>query len=289
MKILVLGIDGMLGSTVFKHFEQKGFEVGGTSRKKQNLAGRIFHYSILDNSEYFEFSSYDFIINCVGKIKQQINEKDFYELSETYKINSIFPHHLSTSLQDKNCKIIQIATDCVFSGKQGLYTENSKHELTDHYSTSKSLGEVVSNNIKHIRCSLVGPEKHGFNGLFEWFNHLPKNAVIEGFKNHIWNGITTICYANLVEGIISKNSFESLGHVTHIVPSDVISKFDLLTLFKEYLGRTDIRIIPSYTEEKVDRTLLTIYPEVNQTIWENSKYQKIANIDFLVNEMIRSL
>jgi dTDP-4-dehydrorhamnose reductase len=289
MKILVLGIDGMLGSMVFKHFEDKGFDVSGTSRKRQNIDRKIFYYSVLEKSYNFEFSNFSFIINCLGKIKQQINETDFNDLSETYKINSIFPHYLSASILEKNCKIIQIATDCVFSGGQGLYAENSKHELTDHYSISKSLGEVVSTNIRHLRCSLIGPEKSGFNGLFEWFNHLPKNAVVQGFKNHIWNGVTTICFANLVEGIVSNQSFDDLGHITHLVPSDMITKFDLLSLFKDYLGRDDIRILPSYTEEKIDRTLSTIHPKVNQSIWGKSKYQKITDIDFLVKEMIHNL
>lgn len=289
MKILVLGIDGMLGSTVFEHFKKESLEVWGTSRKKQNLDDRVKYYSILEPTENFEFSNYDFIVNCLGKIKQQINEKDFSGLSDAYKINSIFPYYLSTSTLNRDCKIIQVATDCVFSGKQGFYKENSEHELTDHYSASKSLGEVFSDNVKHLRCSLVGPEKFGFNGLFEWFNHLPKNSAIQGYKNHIWNGITSICYANLLEGIISNQIFDSLGHVTHIVPSDVINKFDLLTLFKDYLGRKDIQIIPANTENKVDRTLSTIYPKVNQSIWEKSKYQKIAGIDFLIKEMTNNL
>jgi dTDP-4-dehydrorhamnose reductase len=289
LKILILGIDGMLGSAVFKYFSQKNYDVSGTSRKLSGVSNRVYYHSILEDETNLDFSDFDYVINCLGRIKQQIDEKDLNCISETYKINSVYPWFLSSNLLKTNTRIIQVATDCVFSGTSGSYTENSKHELTDHYSVSKSLGEVLSNNVIHLRCSLIGPEKYGFRGLFEWFNRLPRNSVIDGYENHMWNGITTLCYSRILEGIILNKGFDSLRNVTHVVPSGVISKYDLLVLLSDLLGRGDIQITPSVTENKIDRTLATIYPERNSLLWEWAQYKKIADIPFLVKELIEGI
>jgi dTDP-4-dehydrorhamnose reductase len=246
----------------------------------------VYYHSILEDETNLDLSDFDYVINCLGRIKQQIDEKDLNCLRETYKINSVYPWFLSSKLLKTNTRIIQVATDCVFSGSSGSYTENSKHELTDHYSASKSLGEAVSNNVIHLRCSLIGPEIYGFKGLFEWFNRLPRNSVIEGYENHMWNGITTLGYSKILEGIIVNKSFDSLRNVTHIVPTGVISKYDLLVLFKELLGRSDVQITPSVSEYNIDRTLATIYPERSGLLWGRSEYKKIIDIPFLVKEMI---
>ena len=43
-------------------------------------------------------------------------------------------------------KVIQIATDCVFDGLKGNYTEDDKHNAIDVYGKTKSLGEVSADN-----------------------------------------------------------------------------------------------------------------------------------------------
>ena len=49
----------------------------------------------------------------------------------------------SSFLEQSNGPILQIATDCVYSGATGGYTESSSHDALDVYGKTKSLGEVA--------------------------------------------------------------------------------------------------------------------------------------------------
>ena len=53
--------------------------------------------------------------------------------------------------------MIHVTTDCVFSGKDGNYNENSIHDETNDYGISKSLGELCDTTI--IRTSIIGENK----------------------------------------------------------------------------------------------------------------------------------
>lgn len=82
-------------------------------------------------------------------------------------MNSEFPHIISEIFPKS--KIFQIATDCVFSGTKGNYTEDDFHNATDIYGKTKSLGEVKNNNFFNLRTSIIGKELDGKFSLIEWF------------------------------------------------------------------------------------------------------------------------
>ena len=54
-----------------------------------------------------------------------------------------------------------------------------------------------------------------------------------GFKNHLWNGITTRHFGKIVSILITKNI--KIPNMLHIVPSNTVNKFQLLKLFRENL------------------------------------------------------
>ena len=57
------------------------------------------------------------------------------------KINTLFPYILSEIGERNSANIIHITTDCVWSGKEGNYNEDSPHDALDVYGKTKSLGE----------------------------------------------------------------------------------------------------------------------------------------------------
>ena len=63
----------------------------------------------------------DFIINCVGIIK---HNKNINNNLDVLMCNSILPHQLAVRCKIFNFRLINISTDCVFSGANGNYTEN---------------------------------------------------------------------------------------------------------------------------------------------------------------------
>ena len=171
------------------------------------------------------------------------------EVSGIYKKNDI--------------KVIQIGTDCVYSGKKGLYDESDAHDPLDVYGKSKSLGEVFDSSALIIRCSIIGPEiKEQKSFLFEWFLNQPQGGTIGGFEHHLWNGLTTLQFAQLCEKIISSNKFDALvktSYVHHYIPNNTVNKYELMNIFNDVFEK-DLKINQiNKPDQKVDRTLTTKY------------------------------
>ncbi len=211
------------------------------------------------------------VINCIGAIPQKVSD---YEVMK--KLNSDFPKKLSNS----HSKVIQIATDCVFSGKIGRYTESSPKDPIDDYGNTKWEGEQTTS--MKIRCSVIGPDlKPG--SLFEWIRKQPIGAVIHGYSDHMWNGVSTNVFAKLAKGIIETDFWQD--HTYHLVPANFVSKYELVKLIAQRTNRSDLQIIKKSTGNKVDRTLATIYTEVNQKLWELAGYSEIPTIQEIVEEI----
>ena len=56
----------------------------------------------------------------------------------------------------------------------------------------------------------------------------------------LWNGITTLQLAKAIDDAISQN----LTGLYHLTPSQSISKYDLLCLFKQIFNWNDLSIMP---------------------------------------------
>ena len=276
-KILVAGITGMLGSEVFAELQKENFNVTGTTRKE--LDAQNATQKDIENL----LCGIDYVINCIGIIKPYIHDNNSHEVQTAIKINALFPHILAAAAENTETRVIQIATDCVYDGKTGSYSESSLHNPTDVYGKTKSLGEVYSPNVMNLRCSIIGKEKKSYLSLLEWFLHRPENAEVNGFKNHVWNGVTTKAFADICSGII-KNDFPLSG-VQHVVPSDKVSKAQMLHIFADAFDRNDVIINDINAKESIDRTLSTDNKEVNEKLWKLAGYSKIPTVGYMIREI----
>ena len=294
INILVLGGTGMLGHEFIKALiNYKNFNITATSRDLKNKfisnSKKKIKWIHLD-VETIKIKSLKkivhnqhYIINCIGLIKPYIKENSLKDLKRALKINSIFPAELNESMNKSNCKIFQIATDCVFSGSKGNYNEKNLHDAFDVYGKSKSLGEINNKNFFNIRCSIIGPELKNFNSLYEWFKKSSPNSELSGFINHQWNGLTTKAYAYAVIAIIIKKIH--IPNLIHLIPADKLNKFEIIQNFKSKLNRQDIKIKKVISSVKINRTLSTSYKKENYKIWKNSIYKKVPSIQKLILEM----
>ncbi len=264
MKVLVLGSTGMLGSMVFDYLSKNSeLEVEATSRLKSDDDKKYFDVlEFLQDSSTSDFlKAYNYIINCIGIIKPHCKDDDPEGVKTAIQVNSLFPHKLSEFLKNSQTKVIQIATDCVYSGKAGKYTEDVLHDALDVYGKSKSLGEVQGDNLLNIRCSIIGPEIKGHLSLLDWFLSQPDDAELKGFAHHHWNGVTTLQFAQLCEQIIIDSDFDELiksSYLHHFLPNTTVNKYELLKIFAEVFGK-------KYKIEKVD----DIGAPVDRTIASN--------------------
>ncbi len=295
-RVLVLGGTGMLGSMILDVLDRAGgFYLGATARDRN--AAAIGHtvvpsvqWHILDatNPAIDEplarvLPGWDWVINAIGMIKHLIREDDDRKIEQAIRVNTLFPHVLARQAEALGVRVLQIATDCVFSGGKGGSQEDDAHDPLDVYGKTKSLGEVCSPAVHHLRCSIIGPESRGHRSLLEWFRGQPRGSELSGFTNHRWNGLTTLHFARLCAGIIATELPIPAMH--HVVPADAISKHDLLRCFAHAFSRSDLVITPTGGIQPVDRTLWTDDEAMNRRLWAAAGYSTAPTIARMVEEL----
>jgi len=241
MKVLVLGISGMLGSAVFRVLRDRrgAFDVVGTSRSEQTRSWypELARSSIIsgvdaENTDAliaaFASARPEVVINCIGVVKQAAAAKDPLI---TIPINSILPHRLARLAALFGARLVHISTDCVFSGRKGGYRESDPPDAEDLYGRSKLLGEVDAPGAVTLRTSIIGREPFGRYGLLEWF--LNTSGPVRGYARSVFSGLTTDELTRVIaDHVLPHRDLRGVYHVS----THPIDKYTLLTLFKDAYG-----------------------------------------------------
>jgi dTDP-4-dehydrorhamnose reductase len=296
-KVIVLGGSGMLGSMVTDFLSRDtALKVTATVRTEA-LAAKCRERLPKINWLLFDAAAPDvekalkavdgceWIINAIGITKPLVHDDNAFEVERAVRINALLPYHLAHKAEATGARVIQIATDCVYSGRKGEYTEKDEYDPLDVYGKTKSLGEVNSPRVSHLRCSIVGPEPKEHKFLLDWLLGQPKNAKVSGYTNHRWNGVTTLHFARLCRGMIAKDI--TFPRAQHIVPTGDITKCELLQDFAGNYRREDITITPAQAPVVVDRTLRTNNEAANLSIWAAAGYQRPPSVPEMVAEIAR--
>lgn len=168
----------------------------------------------------------DVVVNCIGVINKLTENAG---IPATTQINAEFPHEVYSICQPKGIRLIHMSTDCVFSGKKGVYTEDDTPDAEDIYGKTKAQGEVKGPGALTIRTSIIGRELSTSNGLLEWFIS-QKGGKVTGWTNAIFSGFPTLHISRIIGDIIQNH--EDLSGLYH-VSSEPISKYKLLTLIND--------------------------------------------------------
>jgi dTDP-4-dehydrorhamnose reductase len=286
-KVLVLGAGGMLGSMVARVLsERPDLEATTTTRGEGDsrpaaLAHR--HFDVLRDpiGPLLDEASCDWIINAVGVLKPRIDEHDPASTEEAIAVNSLFPHRLAAESAQRGQRVIQIATDGVFSGMRGPYDEEAPHDALDVYGKTKSLGEVPTPNVVHLRCSIIGTEQASPVSLLGWALSASPGAHLHGYSEQRWNGVTTLQFARVCAAVIGGVEVPS---PQHLVPADSVSKADLLEIALSAFGREDVTI-DREAGPPIDRTLTTRDREANERLWRGAGYRRPPTIADMVREL----
>lgn len=266
-KVLVIGIKGMAGHMLYNYFtENKLFAVYGLARNVES-SDTLFNVDVSDTAQLYSLFSenhFDYVVNCIGILNKDAEDHP----SKAIWFNSYFPHYLEEITKGTQTKVIHISTDCVFSGKEGGYTENDVKNGTGFYAQSKALGELTNDKDVTIRTSIIGPElnQNGI-GLFHWFMSQPDNARLKGYTNAFWSGLTTLELANVVREIIDQN----ISGLIQVAPSSKIDKFSLLSLFNTIYRNGTMTIEPN-GDYHVDKSLVSIRTDFEYQVPD---YQKM--------------
>lgn len=251
MKVFVLGCNGMAGHVITKYLQNCGHEVFGLALTKSDLLDSD-HTFVLDVTDFKKIEeivnsyNFDYIINCIGILNKQTEDNKILSIT----VNSLLPHVLVNLTKNLKTRVIHMSTDCVFSGKDGKYSEDAIADSTSFYGKTKSLGEITDNKNLTIRTSIVGPDinKNGI-GLFNWF--MKQSGNINGYTNAIWSGVTTIELAKIMNLCMQNNC----SGIVNMVNNQTISKYDLLKLFKKYFNKNDV-LINKFEDFKENKSLV---------------------------------
>ncbi len=296
-RILILGVTGMLGHTLFKEMNKNtDLEVFGTTRNKNGLENYFTDDEMIKIRGNVDADNFEtviraiasvqptIIINCIGIIKQLPISKDPLT---AITVNAQLPHRISLVARSANARFIHISTDCVFNGKKGNYTEKDHSNAEDLYGRTKFLGEVAYPHCVTLRTSIIGHELKTNYSLVDWF--MSQQNDVNGFTKAIYSGFPTIEIVNIISNyVIPNKNLTGLYHVS----SDPISKFDLLNILKE-IYKKDININP-FSDFVLDRSMNSdkfkiateyVAPSWNQLI--ENMYNHVMNDECYKNKFFR--
>lgn len=257
MRVLILGANGLIGNTILRVLSMDStLTIFGTVRSSSSLK-RLFGTALFTIYEgvdvndipkllnVFDVVKPAVVINCIGATKHKIEGN---LPLDSIELNALFPHKLAQYCRLVNARLIQISTDCVFSGEKGAYSESDRPDAEDIYGRSKALGEVLYGDSLTIRTSTIGHELETNYGLLNWF--LAQKQKCKGYKRAIFSGLPTVVLAEIIRDYIIHNpGLTGLYHIS----AQPINKYELLTLISS-IYQKEIYIEP---EESfvIDRSL----------------------------------
>ena len=268
MKVCVLGSGGLLGHMLIRVLSES-HDVYGTTREKASNSSPLARFLSSDKwidevdarnlgsvKSIFEKNQFDIAINCIGLIKQRGDQVDDRLMMS---INAEFPHQLAESANQNGTRVIQISTDCVFSGDKGNYVETDTPDPVDVYGRSKLLGELNDSTNLTLRTSHIGRELSIKKSLVEWLLS-QRNGQVSGFSGAIYSGLTTTELAKIIANLLpSASRLTGMFHVS----SEAISKLEIINQLNELL-ELKVKVVE-------DKTV-----QINRSL-NSSLFQSVAN------------
>ena len=274
-KVLILGAGGMLGHMAVRVLGEN-FEVFGTTRGNESsvpMLGKflskdswITGVNVLNDQEVervLNLLKPDAVINCVGLVKQKMDNSSYIESIE---VNALLPHKLYLLCQKYGSKLIQISTDCVFTCDPGMKSQTDNPNATDLYGRTKFLGEVDYGTALTLRTSIVGRQIPGQESFFEWVLS-QRGKTVNGYANAMYTGLTTYALSRVISEVL-ENHFSLSG--LWQVASDPISKFELMKkLNSELTLDIDIREDTDFQcDRRLDGSMFTKKTNISIPTWD---------------------
>jgi dTDP-4-dehydrorhamnose reductase len=246
MRVLVLGGSGMLGHQLCRVVSAR-METWATFRddpakyeqynfiSQQRALGGVHVEDVASVRGVLESVQPDAVVNCIGIVKQRDEAR---QAIPSIQVNALFPHQLADLCQEYDARLVQISTDCVFSGLRGGYTEADVPDPVDLYGRSKLLGELNRPGCMTLRTSIIGWQLNTFSSLLSWFSQ-QRGQRIKGYQKAVYSGFSSRVLAGLISDLIeTRPDLSGLYQVA----SEPISKYDLLVALRDKLGWDDIQI-----------------------------------------------
>jgi dTDP-4-dehydrorhamnose reductase len=282
-RLIVLGANGMLGSEVVRIAKVNSIPVVAISRSSE-VPFDVESMEFEQVARKLGLSESDWLVNCIGWIPQKSSGDKNEDKRLATLLNTNLPHQLSRAKAQLGFNWIQIATDCIYNGDRGDYSESDTKDAGDLYGLSKIAGEELSKGAIQIRCSIVGRDTRTSSGIYSWFKSVASKGLVNGYVNQHWNGVSTTAFARLSIGMLRGDLTTPVSQ--HWLPGDAVSKFELLELFAKSLGLKPSAVAPVQATNSVNRILATEDQNASDALWKLAGYLTAPSIDDLCQEFI---
>ncbi len=227
-RILITGATGMLGSTLVKQWQPTNKVYCTSTSAALPFMQHHMEFDI-KSSNYnalIEWSQPEVIVHCAALTNGNYCQEN---PSEALEINGLTLKKLTQSA-GKQCRIIYISTDAVFSADLNMAKESDLPNPDNVYGKSKELGEFFltqhSENYTIIRTTIVGlNSKNGKTGFTEWIvDSAQKKIPIQLFGDVLFNPISCKQLGVEILNILDSDLFKN--EIVHLSGSEVVSKFE---------------------------------------------------------------
>ena len=239
-----MGANGMIGHALLRCLGHE-FDTWGTVRSPRPPLELCRHFTaterILTSTDLNDSASVfrvlddvrpSVVVNCIGLTRQRDCRPDAYQQTNGYSA-----HWLARTVTDRGCRLIQLSTDCVFSGESGCYRETDIPDAREAYGVSKLAGESSLDGVLTLRKSAVGLEIRAGKSLLEWLlSH--RNGHIRTFEKVMFSGVTTATLADLTLQIIAERP--TLGGLFHVAAPSISKGVLLRRMICEWKLRTTV-------------------------------------------------
>ena len=224
-KILIIGINSLIGESILKNFSDK-YIIIGTSRRISSK------YLYLDLSKEIntwpEIESCDYIVFC-GSINTIEGCNQNEKLS--FRVNVYSMMDIIKKYKNNKTKLIFFSSSHVFDGKKQFYTEEDKPNPLNVLGIQKLMGEELILNEKGLVIRLTKVLDHNFPRFIDWCLLLKKNKPLKVFSNLTVSLIP-------IENIISFLSIaidNECPNIVHLSGPDEKSYFDIAKMIAKNL------------------------------------------------------
>jgi dTDP-4-dehydrorhamnose reductase len=248
-RVLVLGGTGMLGHELWRQCagrEGAFATVRGPSSDDSRVIGEVSAEGSGSIERALAEAEPDVVVNCIGIVKQSDMAAN---ATVAVSVNSLLPHRLAEACAERRIRLIHISTDCVYSGRRGLYKETDLADPIDLYGRSKLAGEPAGERVLTLRTSMIGWELATSNGLLEWV--VAQNGrSVQGYDRAVFSGPTAPELSRLVLSIADEHP--QLAGTLHVAATP-ISKHDLILKLRDALD-LDLEVQRT-PDPRIDRSL----------------------------------
>src|SRR3989442_520200 len=114
--VLILGASGMLGSTIVRRLRARhsDWRVDDAAREAAATFGLDAESGRSGLKRILLTTRYDFVINCVGVLKNAIDVRRSDTVERAVRVNALFPHELADVAAEAQSRVIHVSSDAVF-------------------------------------------------------------------------------------------------------------------------------------------------------------------------------